>query len=312
MENPNGKERCQDQRRSTLRPRAPVRRAAPLRQDGDILDACSEAELIARWRESRDQAAGTRLVQSYQRLIRKMARRYRGFEVTVQDLIAEGNVGLLQALERFDPSRGFRLATYAIWWIRAAMSDAVLNGPMVKAATSEDAKRLFFNLRRVKMKFGEYRSGDLLPGAVAAIAQDLAVSEAEVVRMNRWMGSRDISLNAPAGRNASAGGELQDYLIDVDQDDEARIIRDDERRKQGALVREALAALSERERYIVTERWLKDEPRTLAEIAGEYGLTRERVRQIEANALAKLKQMARNARLAVGPRATARAAGHGR
>lgn len=299
------RERCQYRRESTLALERPVKGAAPMSYESGILDSHSEADLIARWRDSHDEAAGTRLVQSYQRLIRKMARRYRGFDVALSDLIAEGNVGLLQALERFDPSRGFRLATYAIWWIRAAMSDAVLNGSMVKAATGEDAKRLFFNLRRAKIKLGEWGNGDLLPESVAAIAEELAVNEAEVVRMNRWLSGRDISLNTPASRDSSTAAELQDFLTDEHQDDEARIIRDDERRKQGALVREVLATLSERERYIVTERWLKDEPRTLAQIAGEYGLTRERVRQIEAHALAKLKQRAKQVWLATGARVRA-------
>lgn len=307
MENLTARERYRDRRCATGARQGPPKPIAPLSQDDEILDARCEADLIARWRKNRDQAAGARLVHSYQRLIRKMARRYRGFEVSVPDLIAEGNVGLLQALERFDPSRGFRLSTYAIWWIRAAMSEAVMNAPLVKTATSEAAKRLFFNLRRARSKFGECGCGDLLPESVAAIAKDLAVSEAEVIRMNRWLNGRDISLNAPVGRNPSAGVELQDCLTDALQDDEARIIGKDEREKQRALVREVLATLSEREQYIVTERWLKDETRTLADIAEEYGLTRERVRQIEAHALAKIKQRARNARLMTGTAASGRA-----
>ena len=298
MGNLNGNDRWQGQWRSTCGTKGSIHPIATIPQETDILDARTEAELIARWRESRDQIAGTRLVQCYQRLIRKIARRYRGFEVAVSDLIAEGNIGLLQALERFDSSRGFRLSTYAVWWIRAAMTDAVLNGPMVKAATSEGAKRLYFNLRRAKMRLGEVGTGDLLPDSVAVIARELAVSETEVVRMNRWLTGRDVSLNAPAGRDAHAGNELQDLLTDAYQDNEARIIRDDERRKQAALVRKALTALTERERYIVTERWLKDEPRTLADIGAQYGLTRERVRQIEAHALAKIKQRAQDSGLA--------------
>lgn len=280
----------QRQWRSTSGTKGPKDPVASMPQETGLLDADTEAELIARWRESGDQRAGARLLHCYERLIRKIARRYRGFDLAVSDLIAEGNIGLLQALERFDPSRGFRLSTYAIWWIRAAMSDAVLNEPLVKAATSEDAKRLFFNLRRAKIKIGESGTGDLLPDSVAAIARELAVSETEVVRMNRWMDGRDVSLNAPVGRSAHSGDELQDLLTDPHQDDEARIIQDDERRKQAALVRDALATLSERERRIVTERWLQDEPRTLADIGGEYGLTRERVRQIEAQALVKIKR----------------------
>jgi RNA polymerase sigma-32 factor len=294
----NTNERWQGQwRRANGTTRSP-RRVGAVAQGADILDVETEAELITRWRESRDQAAGTRLVQCYQRLIRKIARRYRGFEPAVPDLIAEGNVGLLQALERFDPARGFRLSTYAIWWIRAAMTDAILNGSIVKAATSEEAKRLFFNLRRAKMKLGEVGAGDLPPDSVATIARELAVSESEVVRMNRWLGGRDVSLNAPVSRSADSGDELQDLLTDAHQDDEARIIRDDERRKRVAMVTAALATLSERERHIVTERWLKDEPRTLAELGGKYGLTRERVRQIEANALAKIKRKVQNSGLA--------------
>lgn len=290
MGNLNGNAHWQRQWRSTSKRNGPVRPVGTIPQESEILDARTEAELIARWRGSRDQHAGTRIVHCYQRLIRKIAWRYRGFDLAISDLIAEGNVGLLQALERFDPSHGFRLSTYAIWWIKAAMTDAVLNGPLVKAATSEDAKRIFFNLRRAKTKIGESRSGDLLPDSVAAIARELAVSETEVVRMNRWMDGRDVSLNTPVSRNVHSGDELQDLLTDPHQDDEARIIQDDERRKQAALVREAVATLSERERRIVTERWLQDEPRTLADIGGEYGLTRERVRQIEAQALAKIKR----------------------
>jgi RNA polymerase sigma-32 factor len=299
MENLNGNERWHRQWRRT---HAKMRSLAPIGnvQESDSLDAETEAELIARWRESRDQAAGHRLFHCYRRLIRNLARRYRGFGVGVSDLIAEGNVGLLQALDRFDLSRGFRLSTYAVWWIRAAMSEAVLNAPMVKAAVGEEAKRLYFNLRRVKAKVGALETGDLPPDAVAAIAQDLAVRETEVVRMNRWLNGRDVSLNTPIGRNAHSGDVLQDLLLDADQDDEARIIHNDERRKQAALVRQSLTALSERERYIVTERWLKEEPRTLADIGGEYGLTRERVRQIEASALKKLKKKARTSTLTGG------------
>jgi RNA polymerase sigma-32 factor len=296
MENLNGNERWHRQWRraqAKMRSLAPVGSTHESAQESDSLDAETEAELIARWRERRDQAAGRRLFHCYRRLIRNLARRYRGFGVGVSDLIAEGNVGLLQALDRFDLSRGFRLSTYAVWWIRAAMSEAVLNAPVVKAAVSEEAKRLYFNLRRVKAKIGAVETGDLPPDAVAAIAQDLAVRETEVVRMNRWLNGRDVSLNTPVGRDPHSGDVLQDLLLDVDQDDEARIIRNDERRKQAALVRQSLTALSERERYIVTERWLREEPRTLADIGGEYGLTRERVRQIEASALKKLKEKAR-------------------
>jgi RNA polymerase sigma-32 factor len=297
MENLKGNERWQ---RQWHRTNEKTRLSAPVggAQESDTLDAKTEAELIARWRESRDQAAGHRLFHSYRRLIRKLARRYRGFGVATPDLIAEGNIGLLQALERFDISRGFRLSTYAVWWIRAAMSEAVLNAPMVKAAVGDEAKRLYFNLRRVKTKFGASGTGDLPPDAVTAIAQDLAVREAEVVRMNRWLDGRDVSLNTPIGRDAHSGDMLQDLLLDKDQDDEARIIHNDERRKQAALMRQSLASLSERERHIVTERWLKEEPRTLADIGGEYGLTRERVRQIEAGALEKLKKKARTSALA--------------
>jgi RNA polymerase sigma-32 factor len=180
------------------------------------------------------------------------------------------------------------------------MSEAVLNAPMVKAVVGEEAKRLFFNLRRVKTKLGATGTGDLPPDAVAAIAQDLKVRETEVVRINRWLNGRDASLNTPIERDACSGEALQDLLLDANQDDEARIIHDDERRKRAALVRQSLAALNERERYIVTERWLNEEPRTLADIGGEYGLTRERVRQIEASALEKLRKKARTSALMEG------------
>jgi RNA polymerase sigma-32 factor len=303
MENLNGNERWHKQWRRAYRKTHGKTESCALSgsvQGSDCLDAKTEAELIARWRESRDQAAGHRLFHCYRRLIQNLAYRYRGFGVGISDLVAEGNIGLLQALDRFDLSRGFRLSTYAVWWIRAAMSEAVLNAPTVKAVVGEEAKRLFFNLSRVKTKLGVSGTGDLSPDAVGAIAQDLAVRETEVVRMNRWLNGRDVSLNTPIERDACSSGALQDLLFDANQDDEARIIHNDERRKQAALVRQFLAALNERERYIVTERWLKEEPRTLADIGGEYGLTRERVRQIEASALKKLKKKARTSALMEG------------
>ena len=298
MENLNGNERWHKQWRRAHRKTHGNTEGGV--QESEGLDAKTEAELITRWRESRDQAAGHRLFHCYRRLIQNLAYRYRGFGVGISDLVAEGNIGLLQALDRFDLSRGFRLSTYAVWWIRAAMSEAVLNAPMVKAVVGEEAKRLFFNLSRVKTKLGVSGTGDLSPDAVAAIAQDLAVRETEVVRMNRWLNGRDASLNTPIGRDACFSDALQDLLLDANQDDEARIIHNDERRKQAALVRQSLAILNERERYIVTERWLKEEPRTLADIGGEYGLTRERVRQIEASALKKLKKKAQASALMEG------------
>jgi RNA polymerase sigma-32 factor len=305
MHNLNGNARWHGQWRTACTPRAADGRVGETPEASGILDADTEIDLIMRWREHRDQEAGNRLIRCYQRLIRKIARRYRDFDVAVPDLIAEGNVGLVQAIERFDPARGFRLSTYAVWWIRAAISEAVLNAPMVKAATSEESRRLYFNLNRAKNKLGEPRNGDLTPASVAVIARDLAVSESEVVRMNRWMSGRDVSLNTPVRLNDhSSGGEYQDFLCDMDQDHEERIISDDERRKQAALVREVLNTLSERERHILTERWLRDDPRTLAELGGEYGLTRERVRQIEARALAKVRKKARKSAMTLGMIAT--------
>lgn len=260
-----------------------------------LLDAETEAYLVDRWCRHRDQAAADRLVRSYHRLVLKIARRYRGFDVPLPDLVAEGYVGLLKALDRFDPSRGFRLSTYAVWWIRSAITDAVFHGSLVKSASGESGRRLFFNLHRAKIKVGAPAHGDLSPEAAGAIARDLHVDEAEVMRMNQWLSSRDVSINAKMDKTVNSSRELEDVLVDPTQDHEAQVIRRDEQQKQRVLVNQALESLSERERHVVRERWLREEPSTLADLGEHFGITRERVRQIELTALDKLRKRAREA-----------------
>lgn len=260
-----------------------------------LLDAETEARLVERWRQHRDQTAANRLVRSYHRLVLKIARRYRGFDVPLPDLVSEGYVGLLKAIERFDPSRGFRLSTYAVWWIRSAISDAAVNGSLVKAASGESGRKLFFNLRRAKEKVRAPADGDLPPEAAAAIARELGVDEADVVRMNQWLSSRDLSIHAKVDRSAETSRELQDLLIDPSQDHEAAFINRDEQSKRRALMTQALRTLSDRERHVVSERWLRDEPSTLADLGLKFGITRERVRQIEMTALEKLRKRTREA-----------------
>lgn len=264
-----------------------------------LLDARTEAQLVERWCRDRDQAAANRLVRSYHRLVVKIARRYRGLDVPLPDLVAEGYVGLIKAMERFDPSRGFRLSTYAVWWIRSAISDAAVNGSLVRAATGETGRKLFFNLRRVKWKLGA-GEGELPPETAAAIARELGVDQAEVVQMDRWFSSKHVSISSRLDKSSEKSRELEDVLADPTQDNEAQVIRRDERQKQRALVHEALATLSDRERKVLEERWLRDEPRTLADLGARMGITRERVRQIEVAALDKLRKRTREAARAMG------------
>lgn len=254
-----------------------------------ILDATTEAELAKRWRDHRDPDASERLAGSHLRLVIKVAKGYRGYGLPFADLVSEGNVGLMQAVDKFDPDRGVRLSTYAVWWIRAAIINYVLRTTStVKMVTTEAHKKLFFNLKRLKSAHNALEDGDLAPETVTAIAHKLAVSEADVVRMDRSMSVGDRSLNAPIGSDLD--GEWQDLLVDDSQDPEATAIAADESDKRRRLMTRMLDTLDDRERHILVERRLTEDPPTLAVLSEEYGISRERVRQIESRALAKLKE----------------------
>jgi RNA polymerase sigma-32 factor len=251
-----------------------------------MLGAEEEASLSRRWRDQHDTAAAHQLVLSHLRLVAKMAMRYRGYGLPVADLIGEGNLGLMQAVQRFDPDRGFRLATYAAWWIRAAINEFVLRSwSLVKLGTTAAQKKLFFNLRRLKSRMQAYDSGDLQPEQVASIASALDVPEEDVVTMNRRLGAADTSLNVTIGEDQDS--ELQDWLVDGQPSPEAAVADREETSRRSSLPDDALQALQARERHILAERRLKDEPTTLEQLAQHYGISRERVRQIEARAFKK-------------------------
>jgi RNA polymerase sigma-32 factor len=255
-----------------------------------LLSEAEELDLARRWRDGRDEAALARLASSHLRMVVKMAMGNRGYGLPVAELISEGNLGLVQAIEKFDPERGFRLSTYARWWIRAAIQDYILRSwSLVKMGTTAAQKKLFFSLRKLKRKLREVEEGDLSPETVTWIATELAVREDEVVQMNRRLAGPDHSLNAsPRGTEE---GEWQDLLVDeaaVDQETsfaerEELLLR---RRMLGA----AMKQLDERERHILIERRLRDEPITLEGLGREYSISRERVRQIEVRAYEKLRK----------------------
>ena len=254
-----------------------------------MLQPEEELELARRWRASEDEQAAHRLVTSHLRLVAKIAMGYRGYGLPVGELISEGNVGMMQAVKRFDPDRGFRLATYAMWWIRAAIQEYILHSwSLVKMGTTAAQKKLFFNLRRLKGQMAALEEGDLQPEQVAKIAHTLQVPEQDVVSMNRRLSAPDNSLNAPV--RADSEGEWQDWLVD-DSDNQETVLAESEdigNRKQ--LLGDALKTLNERERHILIERRLKDEPTTLEELSQQYNISRERVRQIEVRAFEKLQK----------------------
>ena len=254
-----------------------------------MLQPEEELELARRWRATEDEQAAHRLVTSHLRLVAKIAMGYRGYGLPVGELISEGNVGMMQAVKRFDPDRGFRLATYAMWWIRAAIQEYILHSwSLVKMGTTAAQKKLFFNLRRLKGQMAALEEGDLQPEQVAKIAHTLQVPEQDVVSMNRRLSAPDNSLNAPV--RADSEGEWQDWLVD-DSDNQETVLAESEdigNRKQ--LLGDALKTLNERERHILIERRLKDEPTTLEELSQQYNISRERVRQIEVRAFEKLQK----------------------
>ena len=254
-----------------------------------------EFMLAKRWREHEDPEAAHRLVTSHLRLVAKIAMGYRGYGLPIGEVISEGNVGLMQAVKKFDPDKGFRLATYAMWWIRASIQEYILRSwSLVKMGTTAAQKKLFFNLRKAKSEISALEEGDLRPDQVRQIATKLGVLDEEVVSMNRRLSGPDASLNAPLRSDSES--EWQDWLADdtaVSQ--ETQVAESEERTIRMALLEEAMTELTDRERHILTERRLKDDPTTLEELAAQYGVSRERVRQIEVRAFEKLQKAMRAA-----------------
>ena len=259
-----------------------------------MLEQDEEYMLAKRWREDNDTEAAHKLVTSHLRLVAKIAMGYRGYGLPLSELISEGNVGMMQAVKRFDPERGFRLATYAMWWIRAAIQEYILHSwSLVKMGTTAAQKKLFFNLRKLKGQMQAIDEGDLNPEQVETISERLNVPETDVINMNRRLGSPDHSLNAPLRQDGD--GEWQDWLVDEGENQESRLADSEEMSQRRQLLQEAMGALNERERHILNERRLKENPTTLEDLSQEYGISRERVRQIEVRAFEKLQKAMRNA-----------------
>jgi RNA polymerase sigma-32 factor len=259
-----------------------------------MLEANEEYMLAKRWREDGDVDAAHKLVTSHLRLVAKIAMGYRGYGLPLSELISEGNVGMMQAVKRFDPERGFRLATYAMWWIRAAIQEYILHSwSLVKMGTTAAQKKLFFNLRKLKGQMQAIDEGDLDPDQINEISQALNVPETDVVNMNRRLGSPDHSLNAPL--RIDGDGEWQDWLVDEGENQESEFADREELTKRRGLLKDAMLTLNERERHILEERRLKENPTTLEDLSQEYGISRERVRQIEVRAFEKLQKSIRNA-----------------
>ncbi len=255
-----------------------------------ILSPEEEYMLAKRWTEHQDTDAAARLVNSHLRLVAKIAMGYRGYGLPTSELISEGNIGLMQGVKKFEPDRGFRLATYAMWWIRASIQEYILRSwSLVKMGTTAAQKKLFFNLRRMKNKIDPFEDGDLKPEDVTKIATDLGVSEDDVISMNRRMAmGGDTSLNVPLRDDSE--GSWQDFLVDDEPLQDERVAEAEESRIRHDLLIEALGALNERERHILTERRLTDEPKTLEELSQVYDVSRERIRQIEVRAFEKLQK----------------------
>ena len=259
-----------------------------------MLTADEEYMLARSFSEHGDVQAAHKMVTSHLRLVAKIAMGYRGYGLPLNEMISEGNVGLMQAVKRFDPERGFRLATYAMWWIRASIQEYILRSwSLVKIGTTAAQKKLFFNLRKLKGRLEAIEEGDLAPETVKKISEELSVPENDVVSMNRRLAGSDHSLNAPL--RAENDGEWMDWLVDDTDSQEAVVAENDELTKRRVLLQNALMTLKERERYILTERRLKDEPTTLEDLSQVFGISRERVRQIEVRAFEKLQKAIRNA-----------------
>jgi RNA polymerase sigma-32 factor len=261
-----------------------------------MLEKEEEYMLAKTWREDGNVEAAHKLVTSHLRLVAKIAMGYRGYGLPMGELISEGNVGMMQAVKRFDPERGFRLSTYAMWWIKASIQEYVLHSwSLVKMGTTAAQKKLFFNLRRVKGQIKAIEEGDLSPEKVELIAQRLSVSENDVISMNRRLAGRDNSLNAPVRADGNNAGEWQDWLVDPSVSQEVVLGDHEEYQQRHTLLTDAMKGLNKRERHILTERRLKDEPTTLEDLSQQYGISRERVRQIEVRAFEKLQKAMKNA-----------------
>jgi RNA polymerase sigma-32 factor len=258
-----------------------------------MLEPQDEYMFAKRWREHGDRDAAHRLVTSHLRLVAKIAMGYRGYGLPISEVISEGNVGLMQAVKRFEPEKGFRLATYAMWWIKAAIQEYILRSwSLVKMGTTANQKKLFFNLRKAKSKISALDEGDLRPDQVKIIARQLGVTEQNVVDMNRRLGG-DVSLNAPI-REEGDSGEWQDWLVDEISDQETRLSESEEADNRRKALGEALTVLNERERRIFEARRLADDPIILGDLASEFGVSRERVRQIEVRAFEKVQKAVKN------------------
>jgi len=257
-----------------------------------VLTAEQEYMLAKRYQEHEDPEAAAQLVTSHLRLVAKIAMGYRGYGLPVSDLISEGNVGLMQGVKKFEADRGFRLATYAMWWIKASIQEFILRSwSLVKMGTTAAQKKLFFNLRRMKKNLDAYEDSDLHPDDVAKIAHDLGVPEQEVINMNRrMMLGGDASLNVSMRAGEEDSGQWQDYLADDGPLQDELVAEDEESQMRHAMLAEAMDSLNERERHILTERRLKDDPQTLEELSQHYDVSRERIRQIEVRAFEKLQK----------------------
>jgi RNA polymerase sigma-32 factor len=255
-----------------------------------MLTKDEEFMLAKRWREHEDPKAAHRLVTSHLRLVAKIAMGYRGYGLPIGEVISEGNVGLMQAVKKFEPDKGFRLATYAMWWIRASIQEYILRSwSLVKMGTTASQKKLFFNLRKAKSAISAFQEGDLHPDQVELIATKLGVEESEVISMNRRLSGPDASLNAPM--RVDGESEWQDWLEDTGAvSQETQVAESQERTQRMSLLEAAMTELTDRERHILTERRLKDDPTTLEDLASQYGVSRERVRQIEVRAFEKLQK----------------------
>jgi RNA polymerase sigma-32 factor len=253
-----------------------------------MLKPDEEYMLAKRWREHDDRDAAHKLVTSHLRLVAKIAMGYRGYGLPIGEVVSEGNVGLMQAVKRFEPEKGFRLATYAMWWIKASIQEYILRSwSLVKMGTTANQKKLFFNLRKAKSKISALDEGDLRPDQVQQIATRLGVPEQDVIDMNRRLGG-DASLNAPLREEGE--GEWQDWLVDDQSDQEVRLVESQESDNRLAALRDALGVLNPRERRIFEARRLTDDPITLEDLSDEFGVSRERVRQIEVRAFEKVQQ----------------------
>ncbi len=255
-----------------------------------MLEKEEEQMLAVRWRDKGDTESAHKLVTSHLRLVAKIAMKYRGYGLPVADLVSEGNIGLMKAVKKFDPGLGFRLSTYAMWWIRASITEYILKSwSMVKLGTVASQKKLFFSLRNLKGRLNILDSGELTPDQAQQLSDTMGVSADEITKMNRRLSTRDLSLNAPLS-NDEEGIEFQDTLVDNSPSPESRFAEAEELGHRSAILRQALKELPERERHIFTERRLKDDPKTLEELGKEYGISRERIRQLEVRAFDKVQK----------------------